>query len=280
MKKRDNSSDAHGPLRPQHLPRKHSRFSWYLPKCTWTFLHRQPQVHNDNKVDAKNDLRFSLLLYGACLLKEPTKARAWSGCWGHLLEPAPQAQGSHPPAPTGACGLSPGHSSNSGKDFSWLNSTSFIAAHVWSRVVKSNLCRQVSASALLSQEHELRHWNLKPFHEGSPTNLLPGSPAWTETFFSNRSTHPLSLQLHLGWAHAPFTGLILMPPSTATSLLQTPPGSLGFPHLSTSPPCMTGLSKTKAHQGFLAKGITRALPTSYHTKDTARAVWKPRHWPP
>ena len=115
IKKRDNSSDAHGPLRPQHLPRKHSRFSWYLPKCTGTFLHWQPQVHNDAKVDAKNDLRFSLLLYGACLLKEPTKARAWSGCWGHLLEPAPQAQGSHPPASTAACGLSPGHSSNSGK---------------------------------------------------------------------------------------------------------------------------------------------------------------------
>jgi hypothetical protein len=132
MKKRDHSSDVHGPLRPQHLPRKHSRFSWYLPKCTWTFLHQQPQVHNDNKVDAKNDLKFSLLLYGACLLKEPTKARAWSGCWGHLLEPAPQAQGSHPPAPTGSCGLSPGHSSNSGNGFSWLNSTSVVAAHLWS----------------------------------------------------------------------------------------------------------------------------------------------------
>ena len=150
MKKRDNSNDAYGPVRPQDLPRKHSRFSWYLPKCTGTFLHRQPQVHNDTKVDAKNDLRFSLLLYGACLLKEPTKAREWSGCWGHLLEPAPQAQGSHPPAPIAACRLSPGHSSNSGKDFSWLNSTFFIAAHVWSRVVRSNLCRHMSASALLS----------------------------------------------------------------------------------------------------------------------------------
>lgn len=75
MKKRDNSNDAHGPLRTRHLPRKHSRFSWYLPKCTWTFLHRQPQAHNDTKVDAKNDLRFSLLLYSACLLTEPTKAR-------------------------------------------------------------------------------------------------------------------------------------------------------------------------------------------------------------
>ena len=95
-------------------------------------------------------MRFSLLLYSACLLKEPTKAREWSGCWGHLLEPAPQAQGSHPPAPIAACRLSPGHSSNSGKDFSWLNSTSFIAAHMWSRVVKSNLCRHMSASALLS----------------------------------------------------------------------------------------------------------------------------------
>ena len=91
-----------------------------------------------------------MLLYGACLLKEPTKAWEWSGCWGHLLEPAPQAQGSHPPAPIAACRLSPGHSSNSGKDFSWLNSTFFIAAHVWSRVVKSNLCRHMLASALLS----------------------------------------------------------------------------------------------------------------------------------
>ena len=91
-----------------------------------------------------------MLLYGACLLKEPTKASEWSGCWGHLLEPAPQAQGSHLPPPTGAWGLSPGHCSNSGKDFSWLNSTFFIAAHVWSRVVKSNLCRHMSASALLS----------------------------------------------------------------------------------------------------------------------------------
>ena len=65
----------HDPLRPQDLPRKHSRFSWHCLKCTWTFLYRQPQVHNDTKVDVKNDLRFSLLLYGACLLKEPTKAR-------------------------------------------------------------------------------------------------------------------------------------------------------------------------------------------------------------
>ena len=146
MKKRDNSNDAYGPVRPQDLPRKHSRFSWYLPKCTWTFLHRQPQVHNDTKVDVKNDLRFSLLLYGACLLKEPTKAREWSGCWGHLLEPAPQAQGSHPPAPTGACGLSPGHSSNSGKDFSWLNSV----LHCCSRVVMTFQIKPVQAHVSLS----------------------------------------------------------------------------------------------------------------------------------
>ena len=138
VKKRDNSNDAHGRVRPQHFPWKHSRFSWYLSKCTWNFLHRQPQVHNDTKVDAKNDLRCFLLLYGACLLKEPTKASEWSGCRGHMLEPAPQAQGSHPPATTGVCGISPAHCSNSGKDFSWPNSTSFIAAHVWSRVVQSN----------------------------------------------------------------------------------------------------------------------------------------------
>ena len=50
------------------------------------------------------------------------------------------------------------------------------------------------------------------------------------------------------------------------------PGSLHFPHLSTSPPCMIGLSKTKAHRGFLAKGITRRVHTYYHPKDTAHSV--------
>ena len=85
VKKRDNSNDAHGPVRPQHLPR-FSRFSWHLSKHTWNFLHQQPQAHSDTKVDAKNDLRCPLLLYGSCLLKEPTKTREWSGWWGHLLE--------------------------------------------------------------------------------------------------------------------------------------------------------------------------------------------------
>ena len=157
------------------------------------------------KLMHKNDLRFSMLLYGACLLKEPTKARVWSRCWGHLLEPAPQAQGSPPPAPTGTCGLSRGHSSNSGKDFSWLNNTCFIAPHVGSPVVKSNLCRQVSAAALLSQgtrakalepqtipcqqtrfqvlQPELRHSFPKDPHTPCPCNTWdgrtlhsPGSP--------------------------------------------------------------------------------------------------------
>ena len=130
---------------------------------------------NDTKVDAKNDLRCSLLLYGACLLKEPTKARAWSGCWGHLLEPAPQAQGSHPPAPTGACGLSPGHSSNSGKDLA-----EFHILHWCSRVVTSCQIKPLQASVSLSTAvlgTRAKHWNLKPFHAGSPINLLPGSPA-------------------------------------------------------------------------------------------------------
>ena len=177
VKKRDHSSCAHGPVRPQHLPWKHSRFSWYRSKCTWNFLHWQPQAHSDTKVDAKNDLRCSLLLYGVCLLKEPIKATEWSGWWGHLLEPA-QAQGSHPPAPTGVCGINPGHSSNSGKDFLGPNSTSFIVAHVWSWVVQQNLCRQISASVLLSQGIWAKALQqLKPFQAGSPTNPLPGSPA-------------------------------------------------------------------------------------------------------
>ena len=34
---------------------------------------------------------------------------------------------------------------------------------------------------------------------------------------------------------------------------------------------MTGQSKTKAHRGFLAKGITRGVPKSYRPKDTAHA---------
>ena len=42
---------------------------------------------------------------------------------------------------------------------------------------------------------------------------------------------------------------------------------------------MTGQSKTKAHRGFLAKGITRGVPKSYRPKDTAHAVRKSRDWP-
>ena len=126
--------------------------------------------------------------------------------------------------------------SNSGKDIFWLNSKSFIAAHVWSRVVKSNLCRQMSASALLSWgtraqavEPQTTPWRLSN-KLSSRCSSLNG-----DILFQQIHT-PLVPATTLGMAHAPFTGLTLMLPSTATTLLQTPPGSLRFPHLSTSPP--------------------------------------------
>ena len=109
MKKRDNSNDAHGPLDLSIFQGNTPDSLGIFPNAHEPFCTGNPKYTMIPKLMHKNDLRFSMLLYGACLLKEPTKAWEWSGCWGHLLEPAPQAQGSHPPAPTDACGLSPGH---------------------------------------------------------------------------------------------------------------------------------------------------------------------------
>ena len=172
-----------------------------------------------------------MLFYGACLLKEPTKAREWSGCWGHLLEPDPQAQGSHPPAPTGTCWLSPGHSSNSGKHFSWLNSTSFIAAHVWSQAVKSNLCRHMSAAALLS-----RGTGAQAEPQTTPRGLS-NKPA---SRFSSLNGDILFQKIHTPLVPATTLGMgacsIHWAHLDAPKYCHNPPGSPRFPHLSTTPP--------------------------------------------
>lgn len=73
------------------------------------------------------------------------------------------------------------------------------------------------------------------------------------------------------WAHLDAPKYCHNPPADPTRLPPLSP----FVYLSS---LMTGLSKTKEHRGFLAKGITR-VPTSYHPKDTAHAVWKSRDWP-
>lgn len=67
------------------------------------------------------------------------------------------------------------------------------------------------------------------------------------------------------WAHLDAPKYCHKPPADPTRLPPLSP----FVYLSS---LMTGLSKTKAHRGFLAKGITRGVPTSYHPKDTAHAV--------
>ena len=66
------------------------------------------------------------------------------------------------------------------------------------------------------------------------------------------------------WTHLDAPKYCHNPPADPTRLPPLSP----FVYLSS---LMTGLSKTKEHRGFLAKGITR-VPTNYHPKDTAHAV--------
>ena len=161
--------------------------------------------------------------------------------------------------------------SNSGKDIFWLNSKSFIAAHVWSRVVKSNLCRQMSASALLSWG--TRAQAVEP--QTTPCGLSNKPASWCSSLngdilFQQIHTPLVPATLGMGAhsihrAHLDAPKYCHKPPADPTRLSPLSP----FVYLSS---LMTGLRKTKAHRGFLAKGIIRGVPTSYHPKDTAHAV--------
>ena len=144
-------------------------------------------------------------------------------------------------------------------------------SRVVTQVVKSNLCRHMSASALLSRRTQAqavepqttpRGLSIKPASRCSSLNgdilfqqiHTPLVPA-TTLGMGACSTH---------WAHLDAPKYCHNPPADPTRLPLLSP-------FVTSPPCMTGLSKTKAHRGFLAKGITRGVPKSYRPKDTAHA---------
>ena len=143
---------------------------------------------------------------------------------------------------------------------------------MWSPVVKSNLCRQTSASALLSQETRARAAEPQTTPCGLSNKPASSCSSLNGDILFQQIHTPLVPATTLGmgarsihWAHLDAPKYCHNPPADPTS-------SLRFPHLSTSPPCMAGLSKTKAHRGFLAKVVTRGVPTSYHPKDTAHGV--------